>query len=57
MPISVTSQIIGSVAQSGLSAWLDGVRRYHEGTFQHCLLVTGVAVGFGFEIGSPCLDV
>ena len=23
---------------------LDDVRRYHEGTFQHCLLVTGVAV-------------
>jgi putative nucleotidyltransferase with HDIG domain len=53
----VTSQIINSIAQSGLSAWLDYVRRYHEGTFQHCLLVTGVAVGFALDIGFASLDV
>jgi putative nucleotidyltransferase with HDIG domain len=52
-----TSQIIKSVAQSGLTAWLDDVRRYHEGTFQHCLLVTGVAVGFALDIGFASLDV
>ena len=52
-----TSQIINSIAQNGLSAWLDDVRRYHEGTFQHCLLVTGVAVGFGLDIGFPTPDV
>ena len=46
---NVTSQIISSIGQNGLSAWLDKVRRYHEGTFQHCLLVTGVAVGFALE--------
>src|SRR4030088_1378893 len=46
-----TSQIINSIAQNGLTAWLDDVRRYHEGTFQHCLLVTGVAVGFALDIG------
>jgi putative nucleotidyltransferase with HDIG domain len=46
---SATSQIIGSISKNGLSAWLDNVRRYHEGTFQHCLLVTGVAVGFAIE--------
>src|SRR5437867_11525175 len=39
-----TSKIITRVGQHGLSTWLDEVRRYHEGTFQHCLLVTGVAV-------------
>jgi putative nucleotidyltransferase with HDIG domain len=37
--------------------WLDEVRRYHEGTFQHCLLVTGVAAGFGLEIGFNSVDV
>jgi putative nucleotidyltransferase with HDIG domain len=52
-----TSQIIKSVAQGGLTAWLDDVRRYHEGTFQHCLLVTGVAVGFALDIGLASLDV
>ena len=38
-----TSQIIDSIMQNGLTPWLEEVRRYHEGTFQHCLLVTGVA--------------
>jgi len=52
-----TSEIIDSIAQNGLSAWLDDVRRYHEGTYQHCLLVTGVAVGFALDIGFSSLDV
>ncbi|MGZ9130454.1 MAG: HD-GYP domain-containing protein, partial [Candidatus Binatia bacterium] len=54
---NATSQIINSIAQNGLSAWLDDVRRYHEGTFQHCLLVTGVAVGFAMELGFANPDV
>ena len=33
------------------------MRRYHEGTFQHCLLVTGVAVGFALDIGFASPDV
>jgi putative nucleotidyltransferase with HDIG domain len=52
-----TSQIINSIVQNGLTAWLDDVRRYHEGTFQHCLLVTGVAVGFALDIGFASPDV
>jgi putative nucleotidyltransferase with HDIG domain len=52
-----TSQITNSIAQNGLTAWLDEVRRYHEGTFQHCLLVTGVAVGFALDLGFTSLDV
>jgi putative nucleotidyltransferase with HDIG domain len=47
---NATSQIISGIEQRGLGVWLDDVRRYHEGTFQHCLLVTGVAVGFAIEI-------
>ncbi|MBA3727203.1 MAG: hypothetical protein H0W86_12375, partial [Armatimonadetes bacterium] len=46
-----TSQVIDRVKQDGLASWLDEVRRYHEGTFQHCLLVTGVAAGFALEVG------
>jgi len=52
-----TSEIIDSIAQNGLSAWLDDVRRYHERTFQHCLLVTGLAVGFALDIGFASQDV
>jgi len=52
-----TSQIISGIAQNGLGAWLDDVRRYHEGTFQHCMLVTGVAVGFALDIGFASPDV
>ena len=53
----ITSHIINSIARNGLSAWLDDVRRYHQGTFQHCLLVTGVAVGFALEAGFVDIDV
>jgi putative nucleotidyltransferase with HDIG domain len=52
-----TSQIINSISEKGLATWLDDVRRYHEGTFQHCLLVTGVAVGFALNIGFAGVDV
>jgi putative nucleotidyltransferase with HDIG domain len=54
---NATSEIISSVEQKGLGTWLDDVRRYHEGTFQHCLLVTGVAVGFALDIRFPAADV
>lgn len=54
---NATSQIIGGITQNGLSAWLDDVRRYHEGTFQHCLLVTGVAVGFALDLGFTYPDL
>lgn len=54
---TVTSQIIASINQHGLSGWLDNVRKYHEGTFQHCLLVTGIAVGFAVDIRFADQDV
>jgi putative nucleotidyltransferase with HDIG domain len=54
---AATSQIVSGISQNGLSAWLNDVRRYHEGTFQHCLLVTGVAVGFALDIGFTGADV
>jgi putative nucleotidyltransferase with HDIG domain len=52
-----TARVIAGIERGGLGAWLDDVRRYHEGTFQHCLLVTGIAVGFALEIGFTDLDV
>jgi putative nucleotidyltransferase with HDIG domain len=52
-----TAEIIVTVASSGLTTWLDNVRRYHEGTYQHCLLVTGVAVDFALALGFNAADV
>ena len=36
---------------------MDNVRKYHEGTFQHCLLVTGVAVAFAVDVKFADKDV
>jgi putative nucleotidyltransferase with HDIG domain len=52
-----TTQVISSIEKDGLTTWLDDVRRYHQGTFQHCLLVTGIAAGFALEIGFSEADV
>jgi putative nucleotidyltransferase with HDIG domain len=49
--------IAESIAEHGLSDWLTAVRRHHEGTYQHCLLVTGVAVDFGLSLGVPNADI
>jgi putative nucleotidyltransferase with HDIG domain len=51
------SKIAESIAENGLAAWLTTVRRHHEGTYQHCLLVTGVAVDFGLSLGVSKIDM
>lgn len=50
-------KIADSIAEHGLSDWLESVRRHHEGTYQHCLLVTGVAVDFGLSLGLKQTDM
>jgi putative nucleotidyltransferase with HDIG domain len=54
---SAGAMIAAAVEEHGLSDWLATVRRHHEGTYQHCLLVTGVAVDFGLSLGVPKADV
>jgi hypothetical protein len=49
--------ISDSVAEEGLTEWLTTVRRHHEGTYQHCLLVTGTAVAFGLSLGLAKADI
>jgi len=49
--------IADSIAEDGLSDWLTTVRRHHEGTYQHCLLVTGIAIDFGLQLGVPNRDL
>ena len=50
-------KIADSIADDGLSSWLKTVRRHHEGTYQHCLLVMGVAVDFGLSLGLAQRDI
>src|SRR5882724_6976012 len=53
----VASRISDTIAEDGFSRWLETVRRHHEGTYQHCLLVMGVAVDFGLSLGLARADV
>jgi HD-GYP domain-containing protein (c-di-GMP phosphodiesterase class II) len=50
-------KIADSIADDGLSSWLKTVRLHHEGTYQHCLLVMGVAVDFGLSLGLAQRDI
>jgi putative nucleotidyltransferase with HDIG domain len=62
-PIDVTharragETIADAIEEHGLSNWLATVRKHHEGTYQHCLLVTGLAVDFGLSLGFPKKDL
>jgi putative nucleotidyltransferase with HDIG domain len=51
------SEVADAIAEEGLSRWLDAVRRHHEDTYQHCLLVTGTAVDFGLSLGLAKPDI
>lgn len=51
------SKVADAIAEEGLSRWLDAVRRHHEDTYQHCLLVTGIAVDFGLSLGLAKPDI
>jgi putative nucleotidyltransferase with HDIG domain len=50
-------RISDTIAEVGLSVWLETVRRHHEGTYQHCLLVTGTAAAFGLNLGLASADM
>ncbi|BAM88694.1 hypothetical protein S58_26880 [Bradyrhizobium oligotrophicum S58] len=50
-------RIADCIAENGLSDWLATVRRHHEGTYQHCLLVTGITVDFGLSLGVHSSDL
>lgn len=59
-PVAVevaSAQMAGAISESGLSVWLDTVRAHHDGTFQHCLAVTGVLTNFGVGTGMSDRDI
>jgi putative nucleotidyltransferase with HDIG domain len=43
--------IVSHIKLDGLAHWIGNVRKHHGQTYQHCLLVTGVAVSFGQKLG------
>jgi len=48
--------IVGHIEEHGLRSWIDTVRKHRNQTYQHCLLVTGVAVAFGQHLGFSQAD-
>ena len=54
---AAAAAIADAIAEQRLANWLKTVRHHHEGTYQHCLLVTGVAAQFALKIGLPSADV
>ncbi len=44
-------KIASHIRSNGLARWIDTVRQHHSQTYQHCLLVTGLAVTFGRNLG------
>jgi putative nucleotidyltransferase with HDIG domain len=44
-------EIVDRIEEDGLVPWLEMVRTHHSQTYQHCLIVTAVAVSFGQHLG------
>jgi putative nucleotidyltransferase with HDIG domain len=50
------AEIVAHIGAQGLANWIDAVRKHHSQTYQHCLLVTGLAVAFGQHLGLSQAD-
>jgi len=48
--------LVNCIEAHGLGSWIGAVRRHHSLTYQHSLLVTGVAVAFGQNLGFSSQD-
>lgn len=55
--MQAAAKMADTIEEDGLSNWLDTVRQHHEGTYQHCLLVTGIAIEFGLTLGLARADI
>ncbi|WP_240232941.1 HD-GYP domain-containing protein [Devosia lacusdianchii] len=55
--LNASGQIAEAVSELGVDDWLATVKGYHVGTFQHCMLVTGVAAAFASRAGMARRDV
>ena len=48
--------ITDQVEEQGLASWIETVRRHRSHTYRHSLLVTGLAAGFGLQLGFSRTD-
>jgi putative nucleotidyltransferase with HDIG domain len=48
--------VVDEIEARGLSSWIETVRKHHSQTYQHCLIVTGVAAAFGQHLGLRVAD-
>jgi putative nucleotidyltransferase with HDIG domain len=48
---AASAEIVDRIADEGLARWLEIIRKHHSQTYQHCLIVTTVAVSFGRLLG------
>ena len=52
-----SQDIIDALSEFGLARWVEKVRLHHSATYQHCLIVTGVAAAFGRSLGFSETDI
>lgn len=55
--IAACEKIADAVCVDGVCDWLSAVRSHHVGTFQHCMLVTGVVAAFATKTNMPREEV
>jgi putative nucleotidyltransferase with HDIG domain len=53
---SAGETVVADIESEGLVRWIEAVRMHHSLTYQHCLLVTGVVVMFGQQLGFSSKD-
>ncbi len=56
MIVAASAAVVNEIESRGLSSWINAVRKHHSQTYQHCLLVTGVATAFGQHLGLSQAD-
>ncbi len=49
--------IVRQIESESLASWIEIVRKHHSQTYQHSLLVTGVVVAFGRQLGLSRRDL
>ena len=48
--------IVSNIAEESFGRWIGVVRKHHSQTYQHCLIVTGVAVAFAQHLHFSSAD-
>jgi putative nucleotidyltransferase with HDIG domain len=51
------ARMFDAIRRIGVADWVESVRRHHDGTFQHCMLVNGLVAAFVDRLGFSRRDV